>query len=58
MLDNIAMMRRSKRLNAIEKEIRDITQVMKKQRNKMRDLRIEYDKTRAEIKTLRRGGKV
>ena len=58
MLDNIAMMRRSKRLNAIDKEIRDLTQSMKKQRNKMRDLRVEYDKTRAEIKTLRRGGKV
>lgn len=58
MLDNLAMMRRSKRLVAIEKEILDITQAMKKQRNKMRDLRAEYDRTRNEVKRLRRGEKV
>lgn len=58
MLDNIAMMRRSKRLIAIDKEVMEITQAMKKLRNKARALRQEYDKTKAEVKRLRRGEKV
>lgn len=57
MIDNLLMLNRSRRLNKIEKGLKDISQERKKLLNKARILKAEYDALRIEIKRVRRGEK-